>query len=263
MSNGSVSRSYVRPPLPVSRPNRRAGGFYRSAGAKSQSMGGVPLDSAEAAVVAAVRMGYKVAATQIDRSARLARRLRDAGDRVSGGDSTRQAVDATERLIFRSMMAGLTWLEVLAAERGSPLRRLAAAEFSLLGKVLGVMPVEKAAAAETGSGEDRPTSGSAARARTPAEAPLRVKLTGDKRARRAVTIVHWAVDRADRADPFEVYFHHAGGNGAAVIDGKLHLVPRGTPELALATRKESPSGIWRASVCTEEGVQMGIIEIEL
>jgi hypothetical protein len=211
-------------------------------------------------------MGYKVAAAQIDRSARLARRLRDAGDRVSGGDSPRQAVDATERLVFRSMMAGLTWLEAIAADRGSPLRRLAAAEFQLLGNVLGLTPADKASppADEVApSDEPRPATSAATPRRTPAAAPIRVKLTGDKRARRAVRVLDWELDKTVRASAFEVFFHHAGGDGGAIISGNLDLTAEGTPELQLATRKESPSGRWRASVCTEDGVQVGIIEIEL
>jgi hypothetical protein len=266
MSNGSVNRPYTRPELAVARPNRCTGGFYRTADAKGQTIGGVPLDSAEAAVVAAVRMGYKVAAAQIDRSARLASRLRDAGDRVAGGNSGRQAVDATERLIFKSMMAGLTWLEALAAEQGSPLRRLAAAEFRLLGNVFGLGSVDEApAAAEpAGSGDEhRSDAGAAVPRRTAAKAPIRVRLTGEKSARRAVKVVHWDVEKPVRPGVFEVFFHHAGGAGAAVIGGTFQLPPEGPPELQLATRQESPSGRWRASVCTEDGEQMGMIEIDL
>jgi hypothetical protein len=262
MSSPPITRPYTRPPLAVSRPDRRAGGFYRMADAKGRSMGGVPLDSAEAAVVAAVRLGYKVAATQVDRSARLARRLRDAGDRVDGGDSARKGVDATERLVFRSMMAGLTWLEVLAAERGSPFRRLAAAEFQLLGNLFGLTPAEKSEKVEV-RGEDR-----VARDIPPhvvaRGAPLRIRLIGDKRARRAVSVVHWEIGKVDHADLFEVFFHQSGGEGAAIIEGNIALrAADGVAELRLETRKDSPSGTWRAAVCTADGVQVGVIEIEL
>lgn len=266
MSNGSVNRPYARPNLEVSRPNRCTGGFYRTADAKGQTIGGVPLDSAEAAVVAAVRMGYKVAAAQIDRSARLASRLRDAGDRVAGGNSARQTVDATERLIFKSMMAGLTWLEALAAERGSPLRRLAAAEFRLLGNILGLGAIDEAPAAaqpaEPGD-ENRPDAAAAMPRRAAAKALIKVRLTGEKSARRAVKVVHWEVDQAVRPGTFEVFFHHTGGKDAAVIGGTFQLPPKGQPELQLATLHECPPGRWRASVCTEDGVQIGIIEIDL
>ena len=71
----------------------------------------MPLIAAEDAVVAAVRLAYQVAETQIERSARLARRLRKAGDRAVGARSDRKAVDATEQMIVRAMMGALTWLE--------------------------------------------------------------------------------------------------------------------------------------------------------
>ena len=93
-------------------------------------------------MTAAVRMAYKVAAAQVDRSSRLAQRLRDAGDRAVGPGSDRQALDATERLVFRAMMGGLTWLETAAAERDSPLKRLLAAEYRIVGSMLGLVPTD-------------------------------------------------------------------------------------------------------------------------
>jgi hypothetical protein len=255
---------YERPKLEASRPNRCTGGFYRAADAGGQTMGGVPLDSAEAAVVAAVRMGYKVAATQIDRSARLARRLREAGDRVGGGDSPRQAVDATERLVFRSMMAGLTWLEALAAERGSPLGRLAAAQYSVFGKIFGLEPGSKAPAtppARPEGEEPRPaavaTGGDAA-----VGPPIKVRLYGEKTALRAVKVVHFELAGA-RTGTFDLFFHHAGDRDAAVLPGMLDVHDDGTAALQLQTQKAAPSGTWRAPVCARDGEQVGMVEIAL
>ena len=44
----------------------------------------------------------RVAEAQIDRSARLARRLREEGDRAVGPGSPEKALDATERGVFRT-----------------------------------------------------------------------------------------------------------------------------------------------------------------
>src|SRR6266699_1752243 len=91
----------VRDPLPRTRPDRCAANYYRSAAADSngeddKAIGGIPLSSTESAVVAAVRMAYRVAEVQIDRSARLAQRLREAGDQATGPNSDQRALDATE-----------------------------------------------------------------------------------------------------------------------------------------------------------------------
>ncbi len=97
MSNSSPDRieaRWLRPQLERSKPIRTAGGFYRTAEGGRPGLGGVPLTAAEDSVVAAVRMAYNVAEAQIERSARLARRLREAGDRAIGARSDRKAVDA-------------------------------------------------------------------------------------------------------------------------------------------------------------------------
>ena len=113
-------------------------------GRRRRRGGGVPLDSVESAVTAAVRMGYKVAAAQIERTARIARRFRDAGDQAAGArrdqgeSSERKALDASEQLIFKALMAGLGWLEGVAADNGNPVRRIAAAQFQMLGAMLGL-----------------------------------------------------------------------------------------------------------------------------
>ena len=254
---------YTRPELEVSRPNRCTGGFYRAADAGGRTMGGVPLDSAEAAVVAAVRMGYKVAATQIDRSARLARRLREAGDRVGGGDSARQAVDATERLVFRSMMSGLTWLEALAAERGSPLGRLAAAQYGLLGKILGLEPGGEGPATPPARPEgEEPRPAAAADGDAPGKPPIKVRLFGERKELRAVKVVHFELAGA-RTGTFDLFFHHAHDRDAAALSGTLDVHDDGTAALQLQTKKAAPSGTWRAPVCAPDGEQVGIVEIAL
>src|SRR6185295_11494907 len=99
-SRSSAGSAWVRlPDLDRYAPIRGVGGVYRSAEVPGGSIAGVPLTSAEDAVVAAVRMGYRVAETHIDRAGRLAKRLRSAGERSVGAEPERQAVDATEKLV--------------------------------------------------------------------------------------------------------------------------------------------------------------------
>ena len=127
-------RSPARPARPEASIGPR-----RIAQAKRKS---VPLTEAEDAVVAAVRMAYGVASAQVERSGRLAQRLREAGDRAIGERSDRKAIDATEQLVFRAMMSALAWLEGLAAEGDSPLKRLVLAQYRILGSILGIDPAE-------------------------------------------------------------------------------------------------------------------------
>ena len=83
-------------------------------------------------------MAYGVASAQVERSgaprAAPARRRRPA----VGERSDRKALDATEQLVFRAMMSALGWLEGLAAEGDSPLKRLVLAQYRILGSVLGI-----------------------------------------------------------------------------------------------------------------------------
>ena len=134
---------WARPQLEDAGPIRNASGFFRTAEGDGSALGGVPLVAAEDAVVAAVRMAYKVADAQLQRSARLAERLRKAGDRAVGEGSERKALDASEQLVFRAMMSGVEWLEAAAAERKSPLKRLMTAQYMLMGSMLGLGPADK------------------------------------------------------------------------------------------------------------------------
>ena len=141
--SGSPSKEYWSRPEPKSpvrhaRPEASTGPRR----IRRPSVKSVPLTEAEDAIVAAVRMAYGVASAQVERSGRLAQRLREAGDREIGERSDRKAIDATEQLVFRAMMSALGWLEGLAAEGDSPLKRLVLAQYRILGSVLGIDPGE-------------------------------------------------------------------------------------------------------------------------
>lgn len=268
MSTATKSRSdkvpYERPALEVAGPNRRTGGFYRTADGDGATLGGVPLVTAEAAVVAAVRLGYKVAAAQIDRSARLAQRLREAGDRAAGPESDRQALEAAEGLVFKSMMAGLSWLEGAAADPGHPLKRLAVAEYRLLGSLLGLTPHEATESAQQQASQGPSPAArdaSAAPTRRASAAPLRIVLRGNER--RAVRVVAYEMEANVAPGQLPMTFYSTQVPDPAPLSGELLLPAKGPATLHVTTLKESPSGPWRAAVCAADGEQLGIIEIVL
>ena len=125
---------FRRPLLVEKGPDRRAGTLFRSDGA---GIGGFTLQDTEAAAIAAVRAGYRVAELQIERMQKLGTRMSSAGERVAGAEPNRQAVDHTEELINKGVLAGLAWVEGLAAEPGSPLHRFVTAQYRMLGGILG------------------------------------------------------------------------------------------------------------------------------
>jgi hypothetical protein len=251
----------LRPALERTEPIRNPGGFLRTTDKSGKVVGGVPLVAAEDAVVAAVRLAYKVADAQIKRSARLARRLRQAGDQAAGPKSGRKALDASEQLVFRAMLAALGWIEGLAAEEGSPLQRWASAQYQLFGNMLGVTP-RKAAGARAARNDtaERPHPESFRQERTArAAAPLRI-VHRDETAR-AVKVLSCEVDHGTPRE--RVYFHHVPRLAGKPMDGALTIGEDGNMRLSIAPPEDAASGVWRAAVCDAEGVQLGVIEIEL
>ena len=258
---------FVRPQPGRTRPNRGAGNFYKSAVGTGEKL--LPFDSAEAAVVAAVRMGYKIAEAQIDRTARVAQRLRDAGDAAAGPGSDRKALDATEQLVFRAMMAGLGWLEGIACDSGNPIRRLASAEYRILGSLFGLTSSSEPAASASagtgvGTGRDEttgtipgsPSEQGAARRR----GGLRVWHRGGDR--RPVQVRHWELGADSAPGSLDLQFF-SGDRASEPWDGTLILGGEAGPVLALSTPRDAVSGIWKAAICDRQGYQVGYIEISL
>ena len=135
----SSSGVWSRPDAPRrTGPKRGFGGYYRSADREvdGKLLRGVPLNTAEDAALAAVRMAYRIADSEIDRGLRIARDLRGAA-RAKEGIEPRDAVDASERLLSKALLAGLQWFESASGEEGHPLRRLAAAEYRMLRLIAG------------------------------------------------------------------------------------------------------------------------------
>lgn len=259
-------KRWARPLLEETGPVRSAGGFFRTAEGNSMNLGGVPLVAAEDAVVAAVRMAYKVADTQVQRSARLAERLRKAGDRAVGERSDRKAVDASEQLLFRAMMSALAWLEAAAAERDSPIKRAMAAQYRLIGSLLGVTPPDSAASRATNSSP--PERGAHAEASGAVETvgsyiPLRrvrVFLRGE--IKRPVVVRRCEVASVARFET-ALHFYKVERVEGAPLEAAFAIDDDGKATLTIATDRSAPSGAWKAAICSEDGEQIGLIEIEL
>jgi hypothetical protein len=267
--NDDEAKWFERPQLKRTTPDRRAANYFRSAADGGKAIGGIQLKSTEAAVVAAVRMAYKVAEAQIVRSARLARRLREAGDQAAGPHSDRQALDATERLVFKAIMAFLGWLEGAASERGNPFQRLAAAQYRIVGSLLGLTPSEAPATQEGSAPEsasrraDAPSPRHAASRREESPRfPVRIRHAGKDR--RAVRVCAW--EYAGDAGPqktIPVKFYSVEQGTRRPLQGQIAIIGRRSVTLTLATSQSAPAGLWRAALCDTSGVQVGHIEILL
>jgi hypothetical protein len=249
---------YQRPALERETPDRAFAGYYRSAEGEQPGIGGRTVRSAEEAVVAAVRMAYQVADEQIDRSKRLASRLKQAGDAAAGPDSEVQALDAIERFGLKLMMAALAWVEAASAEPGSPLKRMAAAQYRLFGNLFGIV----ADPAPHGGGQNAAASGGP-KQRPPQGMPLPpVKYTTE--VRRA--ILDSRVRLPASLDPGEYdadFYCRVPGQAASVMAGKLIVDREDRCHLELPTRADCPAGWWSAAVCTRDGMALGTIEIKL
>jgi hypothetical protein len=249
---------FRRPTLERSEPLRHAGTLYRSAeGPAGAALGGVPLASAEDAVVAAVRMGYRVAQAHVDRAGRLAERLSSAGERAAGPEPHRQAADATEQLVIKSLLVAVQWLESAAAEPGSPLRRYANAQYKLLGALLGLQPGGVPAPPQP-----QPPAAAAPNAEAPRAGRAAVRVVLLSETSRAVQAHRLCLHKADVEGHFKLTFHCAAEPGST-LSATLQLDGPQAAELCIDPDAASPAGLWTAAVRAPDGEQLGRIEIEL
>jgi hypothetical protein len=268
MSNPSPDRieaRWLRPQLERSKPIRTAAGFYRTAEGGRPGVGGVPLTAAEDSVVAAVRLAYNVAEAQIERSARLARRLREAGDRAIGARSDRKAVDAVEQLMLKAIQGALVWLE-RTADDPDPVKRLLVAQYRLAGSMFGLTPSD-APRSRGGDAPERSAQGVDAAAPSRPEpgipyapaGPVKVVLKGEFR--RPVRIARYEV--ASGALRSEVQFYSVTDIESDPLKADLVIDAGVRGALSLEIPRLAKPGLWKAAVCDSENVQIGMIEIEL
>lgn len=258
---------WARRPVLRTRPIRSAGGFYRTAEGKGRAYGGVPLHAANDALVAAVRLAYKVAEDQVDRSTRLAQRLREAGDRAVGQRSDRQAMDALENLVMKTLMSGLAWWEASVAEGRCPVKRLAAAEYQMLGSMLGLGAAagkkrsEREQTRSSTEPQDEPHSRSVPRGQS-FRRELTIVHDGPPQHRRPVILHHWELMAAE-AGEYPLVFHHSQSDVQQTIEGCFVHAPGSAARLRVTLTAQVPAGRWRAVICDQQGVQQGYVEVEI
>ena len=254
-----------RPSLERSGPKRATGTLYRTADNKKTGLGGVTLESAEDAMVAAVRMAYDVADSQIARSKRLAERLKGAADRATGNDpkdgqrSAEDAVDGASRLVNNAMLSGMTWVEALMGADDGLGPRLAAAQLRAVKSVL----FGAREARETDAGPDIPPAPTHAATERRATVPdVRIILRDAEEDRRPVTIRRWEMTRPIDS---KLYFRLVGGAAEHErVSGAIKRAEQAVPTLEIDPLPAAAvSGRWRAAVCDKAGEQHGIVEIEI
>ena len=279
--DGGEPRRWKRPQPEAIGPNRSFGGYYRTADRKlsGKDFRGVPLQTAEDAAIAAVRLGYQVVDAQISRGLDMARRLRGAADRAGVGE-TGDVLDLTEDLLTRSFRLGLEWLESFASQPGSPIKRLMTAEFRLLASLFGItadgLAAKPAKEADDIGRKPKPRTAEprATSRRDPADSsetpaptyvrPVRIR-HGKSSTRRAVTVSRWELVpglRTQRA-PLDVQFYAVTDPAEVPLSATLTVRAKEDPLLELVTTAGQPSGLWRAGVCDDSGEQVGIVEIVL
>jgi hypothetical protein len=270
-SQTAPAAHWTRPSTERKGPRRSAATIYRTSDHPERNLGGVTLASSEDAAVAAVRMAYRIADAQIERSTRLANRLKGAGDRATGGDSGREAVDAASRLVNNALLSGLAWIEALAAPDDGLASRLAAAQIKAVRAAVFARGQDQGNAPQEAPGQPmaQPSAPvqprkTAAAATASAIGNVEVVLKGEPSKRRAVRIVSWELEKAPAAD---VYFHCVSGSanaailkGTVVADGKRGAQPVLTMD---QLPPKAPAGVWRAAVCDDDGVQHGVIEVSI
>ncbi|MFO1326150.1 MAG: hypothetical protein U1F56_02240 [Rubrivivax sp.] len=259
---------FKRPELDVRGPDRSFGHALRSAQAAGSGDGiaGVPLQTVTDAVVATVRLGYRVADREIERGRRVGQRLREGAERAGIADPE-QWVQQAERLFGRGVAGGSEWVDAFSKDlvqllgadpqllrllgQDGQLQRLLRAEWRLLARWLGLpLPPDAAASAAPGGAQPAPAGG------------VQIVLACDDGAdRRAVRLLQ-AQWQELPAEPLPLWFHRRGGSGDDPMTGELSRVDGGD-RLVLRTRRTQADGCWRAAVCTVAGRQLGHVDVEL
>ena len=263
--------TWTRPSLDERMPNRNIGGLARTADINhgGTTLAGVPMQTVSDAVIATVKLGYKVADTQIARGRRIGRSLKGAAHRAGAKDAN-VVIDNTERLLAQALGLGLEWLEGAATAEQGPVRRVLKAEYQLIGRLLGLL-ADEAAPAPAAASTRPPTPTASANPPPGEQAPepaadrdvagllVRHRAAADQRRDVRVVQARW---RRGSDRPIDVHFHHRGGDPGAVLAGTLERL-KGRDVLALTTTTKLPAGAWRAAVCDDDGLQIGTVEIEL
>jgi hypothetical protein len=261
--------TYTRPPLTVREPNRAVGGFYRIApGQKGGKIfGGVPLQTTEDAVVAAVRTGYRIADAQIERGMKIAQQLRGAAKRAGAGEPKDMLLSA-ESLATRGIALIVEWLETQAAQPSSPLKRMLSAEYRLLGSLLGLGPdaandleAKIREIFKQGDGQASATESSARAGVPPTVAHPVIVFDGEPR---AVELIKWELSGEVAGVTLKPLKFARAGDPGSTFDGRVeYRADDGALVLTLTLSAQTAEGRWKAAICGTNNVLVGIVIVEL
>ena len=270
-SKRNMTEVWKRKQPAVPGPNRSFGGYYRSADRElnGKVFRGVPLQTAEDAVVSAVRLGYRVVDGQIERGMRVARNLRNSAEATGSGDP-KEMVDSTERLVTKAGLFILQSIESAARQPEHPLRRLISAELRMLAAWFGVADSDKSSSDP--SAPTQPTASSQAagdnspRPRAQPRTEIR-HLIKDVSQRRPVKRVvrcelYGTLPSTDRPNPLYFRPEQSGrGNANQLMEGGIELGAQSVTISVKAGLEDSP-GRWSAGIYDNDK-QVGFVEIEL
>lgn len=257
-----ASDTWSRPAPAATGPDRAPMSMVRPPG-KRRGPGSMGIG--EDAIAAVVRSAYDIVDAQIERGKAAARSLRAAS--VSNGlGEPNEVLGRTERLAQDTLLLLVEWSQALSARPTSPLKRLMAAEFSMLESLFG-LPTRP-----VGEAVDKPAAGANQAAAARKERPATPEPLAGQPHTFEIDVHHTGA-----APPFPVLSRRGVGNPpASAIE--VQFRSRACPgEVLLATLRHEAerrytldidlggnvrAGFWRAAV-SPDGIQLAYLEIEV
>lgn len=268
-TSAPVETGWIRPKPARTGPLRSVGGYWRSADREisGKLFRGVPLNQSVDFAESVIRTAYRIADDIVDRGLNVARDLRNAGERR--GTQPRDVVDGAERMLSKTLLAGLQLIEDAAAGDENPLRRLASAEYRMLGALFGLKkdpPPQQPAPAPAPGG----FTGSSPMGAAPSTTPSAVQILNRAPAteRRPVLAVRLELPPERRQASYGgLSFHPADATVADendIRDATLTWnAAAGTSRLEIDVRVMHRRGTWAAGLYDPDGLQVGVVAIDL
>jgi hypothetical protein len=229
---------WTRPKLERPGPIRTAEGLFRARSGPEAKTGETVASSVNDTVEAIVRMAYRVAESQSERSQRLAQRLScGSGD----ADTVWKEIEDQAREVLKVGTDA-------AAVNLVALKQLVQSECKVLQALLSLLGIDSC------GGNDG--------TQVPKVSPVRIVHVADTADRRAVLVQAWRL-HGEPPDVTRLHFIHVEHPSDPRIEAELSLAEMGPPRLALRTPAEARSGLWRAPICDSNDIQVGIIDILL
>lgn len=250
--------TWKRPELKVRAPNRQIGGFYQAMPGQGgrQAFGGLPLQTPEDAVVAAMLAGYRIADAQIARGMRMAQDLRGSV-KDAGIKEPKDIPPAAEALVRRGVLALIKWL---TADPSSPLKNVLSAEY-LLGALARLEPsardeiVKQALKLFTGATAPSSTAHAGS-----AVAPPKIRFEKESR---CIELKKWELSSDFAGVAFDPLKFRRTGDPGSTFDGRLERRADDGLTLTVTLSPQTPNGEWKAPICGADNVLIGIVVVEL